>query len=461
MLNKKTAKKVLDTCLETGADFADIFFESTTKNSIVMMDGHVEDVSTKLIYGAGIRILKEKQQVYGYTNDVSLEGLLDLANRLNKTYNSKPLGIKFSLKELKYVNKNPLDKLSKDIPNSEKISLVKTVSDAMLNYDERIIQGVASLSESTQEVYIANTLGVYATDTRNIVRLGGRAIAKDKNGMQSSGENFGGNMSISAYKEYDLKGMAEEACKSAITMLDAPEMKGGTYDVVMHNGFGGVLFHEACGHSLEATSVAKGQSVFTGKMGEKIASSVVTAIDDGSVPNAWGSSNIDDEGTPTQKNVLIENGVLKSYMWDFADQRRMEHPLTGSSRRESYKYSPTSRMTNTYIDNGESTFEEIIENTKFGLFARKMGGGSVNPVTGEFNFTVSEGYMIEDGKITTPVRGAALIGNGKDTLFNIDMVGNNRSFGHGVCGSASGSIPANVGQPTIRIKNMTVGGGRK
>ena len=461
MLNKKIAKNVLDSCLKTGGDFAEIFFESTTKNSIVMMDGHVEEISTKLIYGAGIRILLDKQQVYGYTNDVSEKGLLDLSKRLRETYNGKPLGIEFELKDLSYVNHNKLDRLSKDIPNSEKTSLVKIVSDTILNYDDRIIQAVASLSESTQEVYIANTLGLFATDTRNIVRLGGRAIAKNEKGMQSSGENYGGNMSISAYKNYDLKGMAEEACKSALTMLDAPEMKGGVYDVVMHNGFGGVLFHEACGHSLEATSVAKGKSVFSSKMGEKIASSVVTAIDDGTVPNGWGSSNIDDEGTPTKKNVLIEKGVLKSYMWDFADQRRMEHPLTGSSRRESYKYSPTSRMTNTYIANGDSTFEEIIAATKNGLFARKMGGGSVNPVTGEFNFTVSEGYIIKDGKITTPVRGAALIGNGKDTLFNIDMVGNNQSFGHGVCGSLSGSIPANVGQPTIRIKNMTVGGGRK
>lgn len=461
MLNKKIAKKVLDACLTTGGDFAEIFFESTTKNSIVMMDGHVEEVSTKLIYGAGIRILKNKQQVYGYTNDVSVDGLLDLSNKLKKTYNDKPLDIQFSLKDLEYVNHNKLDRLSKDIPNSEKTALVKVVSDTILGYDKRIIQGIASLGETTQEVFLANTLGVFATDVRNVVRLGGRAIAKNEKGMQSAGENYGGNMSLSAYYDYDLKGMAEEACKSALTMLDAPEMTGGVYDVVMHNGFGGVLFHEACGHSLEATSVAKGQSVFTGKMGEKIASSVVTAVDDGTIHNGWGSSNIDDEGTPTQKNVLIENGILKSYMWDYADQRRMEHPLTGSSRRESYKYSPTSRMTNTYIANGKSTFDEIIKATKHGLFARKMGGGSVNPVTGEFNFTVSEGYIIEDGKITTPVRGAALIGNGKDTLFNIDMVGDNQSFGHGMCGSASGSIPANVGQPTIRIKNMTVGGGRK
>ena len=195
-------------------------------------------------------------------------------------------------------------------------------------------------------------------------------------------------------------------------MVDAPEMVGGVYPVVIHNGFGGVLFHEACGHPLEASAVARGMSVFTGKKGEKIASSVVTAIDDGTIFNEWGSTNIDDEGNKTTKNVLIKDGILTNYMVDEKNGKLMNMPSTGASRRESYKYSPTSRMTNTYIANGKSTFEEIIAATEYGLFAKSLGGGSVNPATGEFNFAVNEGYMIEHGKITHPVRGATLVGNG-------------------------------------------------
>jgi TldD protein len=228
--------------------------------------------------------------------------------------------------------------------------------------------------------------------------------------------------------------------------------------VVIHNSFGGVILHEACGHSLEATSVAKGLSVFCGKLGQQIANPIVTAVDSGLDENAWGSINVDDEGTPAKRNVLIENGILKSYLVDKRNAKKMNHPITGSSRRESYKYQTTSRMTNTYFLNGTRTFEEIIAATKKGLFAKRMGGGSVNPATGEFNFAVMEGYLIEDGKITKPVRGATLVGSGKDVLLRIDMIANNLSHGHGMCGSLSGSIPTNVGQPTIRVSHLTVGG---
>ena len=224
------------------------------------------------------------------------------------------------------------------------------------------------------------------------------------------------------------------------------------------NGFGGVIFHEACGHSLEATSVAKNASVFSGKKGEKIGSNLVTAIDDGTIPNAWGSANYDDEGLPQKRRVLIDKGVLTSYMVDQLNGKRMNEASTHSSRRQSYRFAPTSRMSNTYIDNGESTFDEIIENTDYGLYARKMGGGSVNPSTGDFNFSVMEGYMIRNGKIAEPVKGATLVGTGKDALKKIDMVGNNLLRSQGMCGSVSGAIAADVGQPTIRIASITVGG---
>ena len=228
--------------------------------------------------------------------------------------------------------------------------------------------------------------------------------------------------------------------------------------VVIDNEFGGVIFHEACGHSLEATSVAKGTSEFTGKLGEMIASPCVTAVDDATIPHGWGSQNIDDEGMPTQKNILIENGILKGYLIDRFNARRMEAIPTGSGRRESYQLAPTSRMSNTYIANGEYSCQEIIASVDEGLYAKKLGGGSVDPATGEFNFAVLEGYLLKDGKIQNPVRGASLIGKGSEILKRIDMVGDNLAFGTGMCGSESGSVPAFVGQPMIRVSAMTVGG---
>ena len=228
--------------------------------------------------------------------------------------------------------------------------------------------------------------------------------------------------------------------------------------MAIENGFGGVIFHEACGHSLEATSVGTGTSQMCGKLGQKIANEKVTAIDDGTIAGAWGSVNIDDEGNPTERNVLIENGILKKYMVDRLGSRRMGMKMTGNSRRQDYHYEPTSRMTNTFIDNGPDKNEDIIRSIEYGLYAKKMGGGSVNPLTGDFNFAVSEGYIIRNGEICEAVRGASLIGNGSQILMDIDMVGQNLATGQGMCGSSSGSVPTDVGQPLIRVSEITVGG---
>jgi TldD protein len=309
-----------------------------------------------------------------------------------------------------------------------------------------------------KKILIANSEGLITEDRQVRTRLFVTSIARDDNEMQTGSDNIGGHIGFELYDEKKVDAIAIESARIAKTMLLADKCPSGKMDVVIDNGFGGVIFHEACGHGLEATSVAKGNSIYAGKIGEKIASHLVTAIDDGTIENAWGSSNIDDEGFSTQKNVLIEKGVLKKYMVDRLNGRRMKMKPTGSSRRQNYRYAPTSRMTNTYIDNGHSTKDEIIENTASGLFAKKMGGGSVNPLTGEFNFNVMEAYIIKDGKIDKPVRGASLIGRGSEVLKNIDMVGNNLALGQGNCGSSSGSLPVNVGQPTIRVKNITVGG---
>ena len=459
MFTKEIATKVIDECLSTGADFAELFYEDTYSTNIRMFGGKVENVSSNHIYGCGIRILKGAEETYGYTSDVTIDNLLALGKNLASSFDGKPLGIKYELKEedapKHAVN---IERLSKDVPAKEKISYLKKCYNAVKDYSELITQIVNGFEDKTQFVTIANSEGKFIHDIRNPQRISISVVSSHEGRKQSNSSTIGGSFSIDEFKKKDLVGFARNVAKSSVTMVDAAEMVGGVYPVIIHNGFGGVLFHEACGHPLEASSVAKGVSVFSGKEGAKIASDVVCAIDDGSVYNEWGSLNVDDEGNKTQKNVLIQNGKLTSYMIDMKNGRLMGKKATGNSRRQNYKYSPTSRMTNTYIANGESTFEEIIAATKFGLFAKELGGGSVNPATGEFNFAVNEGYMVEDGKITYPVRGATLVGNGANALLNIDMVGNNQSFGHGMCGASSGSICANVGEPTIRIQNMTVGG---
>lgn len=458
MIRKEEAKEILLTCLKTGGDFAEIFLENTIQNDLELSDGNLSKSNTSFIYGAGIRILHEDQEVYGYTNDTSYDGLLNLACSLTKSFNYEAVPLEFDFIEEKIENKHLAKKQAKNADNEEKSRYLKTVYEAVANYHENISQVIASIWDHTQEVTIFNTEGKMITDTRNHLRLALRVIASKGGIMQSANDSIGRNQGLEIFDNSDLETFAKSVAKSAITMLEADEMEGQMLPVVIHNAFGGVILHEACGHALEATSVAKGISVFSGKLGTKIASDIVTAVDDGTLPNYWGSANIDDEGTKTQRNVLIEKGILKSYLVDKRNARKMKCDITASSRRQSYRFSPTSRMTNTFFTNGDSTFEEIIENTKYGFFAKKMGGGSVNTSTGEFNFAVNEGYMIENGKITKPVRGATLVGNGAEILKKVDMIANNLSTGHGVCGSISGSIPTDVGQPTIRLTGITVGG---
>ena len=343
----------------------------------------------------------------------------------------------------------------------EEIGLLTKASNAAMTAHEEIKQVICTLTRKLQNILVFASDGTYQTDYRCNMRLAVNCIASDGTTMHSIGKTSGKAIGLEQFDTVDVETFAKGVALDAVEMLHAEPMVGGEMPVVIHNGFGGVILHEACVHGLEATSVAKGMSVFCGKLGQQVASEIVNAVDDGTNLNAWGSINVDDEGTPSKCNVLIENGILKSYLVDKRNSKKMNHPITGNSRRESYKFQTTSRMTNTYFLNGKSTFEEIIANTKYGLFAKEMGGGSVNPATGEFNFAVNVGYLIEDGKITKPVKGATLVGSGRDVLLRIDMIGDNLSCGHGMCGSMSGSIPTNVGQPTIRLSSMTVGGSGK
>lgn len=458
MIDKSLVENILNEALSTGGDFAEIFVENKVGDSFYLVDGKVEQAISGKDFGIGIRIFKDLFSVYAYTNDMSKENLIKVAQKASKAIRGTKEDIVINLIKQDIENKHKIILAPGSVLKDDKILVMKEAYNAAKEYDECISQVRINYSDSTQSILVANSEGTWAEDTRTRSRLGIESIASDMSDMQTGSYRPGAAKGFEFFKEIDIKSYAKEASRIAKTMLGAKYAPSGKMPVIIENEFGGVIFHEACGHGLEATSVAKGLSVFAGKIGEQVASNLVSAVDDGTLPNEWGSSNIDDEGTPTRRNLLIENGILKGYMVDKLNGRRMGIQSTGSARRESYKYAPTSRMTNTFILNGTSSLEDMLSNTEDGIYAKYMGGGSVNPSTGDFNFSIMEGYLIKNGKITEPVRGATLIGNGPEVLHKIDMVGDNLAHGQGMCGSVSGSIPANVGQPRIKIKDIIVGG---
>ncbi len=460
MIKKAVLEEVLLAALSTGGDFAEIYVEDKLAGVVSLIDGKVDAINNGRSYGVGIRIFKGLQSVYAYTNDSSLNALLNTAKRAATVLakNENPQIIQ-DLTVVNYKNKQPITIYPSNMAATEKIKLLRIVDKVAKAESPEIVKTVASILESDKKVLIANSEGLLIEDRRVRTRLNTHAIASDGKENQVGYESPGRHKGFEVFgQDIDVEEYTKVAAKTAVTMLHADYAPAGEMTVAIDNGFGGVIFHEACGHSLEATAVAKGNSEFCGKFGQKIASDIVTAIDDGTITNQWGSQNIDDEGMHTQKNVLIENGILTSYMIDKMGGRRMQMAPTGSSRRQDYSFAPTSRMTNTYIAAGKSTDEEIISSIDYGLYAKKMGGGSVNPITGEFNFAVREGYLVENGEIKQALRGASLIGKGSEIIKKIDMVGQKLKLSAGMCGSSSGSIPVTVGQPMIRVSKMLVGG---
>jgi len=457
MLDRNLVMDVLDAVLHEGGDFAEIFVERKKSTSIAMTNGKVEEATSKLEFGVGIRGFREDEQIYASTNDVSRDALISLARDVGKALKEKKDVTAKELEKVTPENRHLIRYRPDEMGKDEKVRIMHLAHEGASSFPT-IVQVVVRYWDYVQNVLIANTEGTYVEDERVRTRLMVSAVAS-KDGVSERGyDGPGAGMGLEFFELVDPKEVGKKAGRMAHKMVSAEFAPAGTMPVIIANGFGGVIFHEACGHALEATSVAKGASVFAGKLGQKIASEVVSAVDDATIPNAWGSANVDDEGTPTQRTVLIENGILKGYLVDKFNSRKMGVPSTGSGRRESYRYPPTSRMSNTFILPGEYHPEEIIAATDYGLYAKTMGGGSVNPGTGEFNFAVIEGYLIEKGKITKPVRGAILIGKGWEVIQKIDMVGNDLARGQGMCGSISGSIPADVGQPTIRVSELIVGG---
>lgn len=458
MIEKRIAENVLEAALATGGDFSELFAEDTEHNNLVMTNGKVEEASYRRINGAGVRVLDGARCIYAFTSDISEKALMETAKAAAEALTASKkceLHAFGPARRGAYVPEIPYD----TVRNAQRIALLRRGAEAAKAASDEITQVTARYSDVDQRVTVANSLGVWAEDRRPRGRVFIQAVAMKDGEAQVGYRAPGRGEGFEQFSRYDMEALGVSAANTAVRMLHAPECPAaGAVSVVIDGGFGGVILHEACVHSLEATSVAKGNSEFCGKLNQKIASDIVTAVDDGTLPGEWGSIRFDDEGTPSQRNVLIEKGVLKTYLVDFRNTRLMDHPLTGSSRRESYRYAPTSRMTNTFFAPGTDDEEEMLRTMGTGLYAVSMGGGSVNPLTGEFNFAVNEAYWVKDGKLFCPVRGATLIGRGKDVLQKIDRIGQKMWMDPGMCGSASGSVPTNVGQPRIRVTEIVVGG---
>ena len=458
MISREICQRVLQKAVSTGADYAELFAENTVNHSIHMVANAVDAIKDAVIAGASVRVYKGLRSVMASTVDTSEAGLLRCAEKAAEALGQGSAQIDIVLKERLFGDIHPIRIVPSSVTNPEKVAILKEGYFAAKEHHQAIKQVTGMLSDVDHNILIATSEGLYTQDRQIRTRIALSAVADSGQGTQTGSCNPGRRMGLEMFDSIDPQSVGIHAARQAVTMAGAGYCPAGVMSVAIDNGFGGVIFHEACGHSLEASAVAYGQSQFVGKLGQKIANEKVTAIDDGTIPGAWGSINIDDEGTPAQRNVLIENGVLKSYMIDKFNGRKMGMPSTGSSRRQSYAYTPTSRMTNTFIAPGNDKNEDIIASMEYGLYAKEMGGGSVNPVSGEFNFSVKEGYIVRNGVICEPVRGASLVGKGSEIIQNIDMVGTDLDLGQGMCGSSSGSVPTNVGQPLIRVSSITVGG---
>lgn len=462
MISKNLAIEVLNEALSTGGDYAEIYLEEKITEGVSLENGSVETSSNLDGFGCGIRILNGFLSVYGYTCNINRKSLLDLARKLSKRFNEKR---KIEVKDLETVHVKKVNKISehlKDVPITEKVSYCRETSKIIQNVDPRIVRTIVSFSDSLKNIQIWNAegeKGKHFITHEERGRLSMLAVAKEGNNIESFSYAPGRCASWDYFKNtLPWKEFAQKVGEKAIALLSAKECPQGKFDVVVANGWGGVVFHEACGHSLEAAATAKKLSVFSESIGKQIASPLVSAYDDGSMPNEWGSNDLDSEGNKTQKIQLIKDGICTSFLVDKLNGRRLGMEANGTSRRQSYRYEPTSRMSNTYIAPGKDNPEDIIKDTKLGIYVVDFGGGSVETTTGNFNFSASEAYIIRNGKVCEMVKGCTLIGSGKEVLMNIDRIGNDLKLGQGICGASSGNIPVNVGQPTIRIRNITVGG---
>ena len=456
MLTKEQLEEILTTSLRNGGDFAEIFMEDTLGTSISLEDSKIEKISSGTDAGAGIRVIFGKEMAYMASSDTSFEALRNTALKLAQTI---PGGKKINKINLRPIPPHFPDvkKRPHEVKTAEKIEKINLLNKTARACGNQIKQVTVRYSDSNQGVTIANSEGQYIEDNRIRTRYFINVIA-EKNGLLQTGyEAPGGACGFELFDLYPAEEYAKKAAKRALKMLDAPHAPAGKMMVVLSSEAGGTLIHEACGHALEADFIMKGTSIFAGRVGQKVASSLVTVIDDGTLPGRFGTYAFDDEGTQSNKTILIENGILKGYLSDRFTAEQISINRSGNGRRQSFRHKPQPRMTNTLIAPGNMDPEEIVNSVQNGLLVKRMGGGEVNVTNGDFVFEVNEGYLIENGKIKHPVRGAILTGNGPKILEIIDMVGSDLGFQTGVCGKYD-HAPVSDAQPTIRIPEIVVGG---
>ncbi len=453
--------RILDNTLGSAIDSADIYFQSQRHESWVMEDGIVKEGSYNIDQGVGVRAISGEKTGFAYSDEIMMPALMQASKAARAIARGGQQGQLQAWKAAGghdlYMSTDPLEALSTEV----KLQLLNDVDAEARRLDPRIKQVVVSLSGVHEVILVANSDGSLGADVRPLVRMNVSVIAEDK-GRREQGSAGGGGRFAYDYFINEQRGLefARKAVSQALLNLDAVEAPAGSMNVVLGPGWPGVLLHEAVGHGLEGDFNRKGSSAFSGRIGEKVASEHCTVVDDGTMSQRRGSLNIDDEGTPTQQTVLIENGILKGYMQDRLNAKLMGVPCTGNGRRESYSHLPMPRMTNTYMLAGELDPEEIIASVDNGLYAVNFSGGQVDITSGKFVFSASEAYLIENGKVTRPVKGATLIGNGPEVMTRVSMVGNDLQLddGVGTCGKEGQSVPVGVGQPTMRIDGITVGG---
>ena len=453
-MKKERIETILNELTSTGADFAEVFLENKTTKVFNYIDKKLDGLTINNSNGIGLRMALDSQVYYGATNDFSNKSIKEVISNLTKNINSKVKFENIKLKRLKkYVNDTNTHYTDVEIKGK-----LASIDAKIWPKDKRISQVNIRFASMQQDVTIANYTGLYKKENRIRSRI--FIVINFKDGEKLANVYYSKGLSSSAdiLDSIDYDEVINELVKEGLDKLYAKPCPGGVMPVVIGPGFGGVIFHEACGHAMEATSVADGMSVLSHDLNKKVASSIVNIVDDGTLDKEWGSTKIDDEGCETKRNILIKDGILVGYLIDEINNRKMGMQVTGSGRRESYLYAPTSRMNNTYLLPGTDSFDDMIKSIKLGLYAKRLGGGQVSPETGEFNFGCDLAYMIRDGKIAECVKSASLIGTTKEILQNVKMISDDLALGPGMCGSNSGSVPVNVGEPTIKVSSILVGG---
>ena len=460
LIEEPLVSATLAAALKNGGDFAEVFAEDRRSSSAVLDDGKVEELTSGRDRGAGIRVVVGESTGFAHTADLSESGLAAAASAAAAAARSgSPGDINVALSPSDPRRPNEVTIAPESIEKATKVELLTRADEVARAQGDAISQVAARYADSRRRILVANSDGVMAGDDQVKTLFSVSCVAAGDTGMQTGRESIGRTVGFELFDMYDVEELARTAADRALTKLAARPAPSGSMPVVIGKGGGGVLFHEACGHGLEADLIAKGASVFAGRVGEQVANPQITLIDDGTMPTEWGCYAIDDEGRPAQRNVLIEDGILVDYMWDGLRARKEDRPSSGNGRRESYQHLPMVRMTNTYLANGDTDPDDIVADTASGVYVAQLGGGQVNTTTGDFVFGMTEAYLIEDGKIAEPIREGNLIGNGPEVLNRIDALGNDFAMGSpGTCGKDGQGVPVGDGTPTLRVSSLTVGG---